>query len=127
MPEKIKLLVVDDEELICNYVEQRFKKKGFDVLFALSGEEALVIFEKERPDIVILDIMMQGINGIETFKRIKKICPNPKVIIVSALDNNEQIEYLKTLGVSSYLTKPILLKDLDNLVVKFADEINSKI
>jgi len=120
---KIKMLVVDDEELVCNYIEQRFKKKGLDVFFALSGEEALDVFEKEDPDIIILDIMMKGINGIETLKRIKGKKDMPYVIIVSAIDNKEQIEYLKTLGVSHYLTKPILLKDLDDRVMSFVDEI----
>ena len=50
MANKIKMLVVDDEELVCNYIEQRFKKKGLDVFFALSGEDALDVFEKEPPD-----------------------------------------------------------------------------
>jgi len=120
---KIKMLVVDDEELVCNYIEQRFKKKGLDVFFALSGEEALDVFEKEDPDIIILDIMMKGINGIETLKRIKEKKDIPYVIIVSAIDTKEQIEYLKTLGVSHYLTKPILLKELDERVMSFVDEI----
>ena len=62
MANKVKLLVVDDEEIICHYVEHRFKKKGLEVFFAFSGEDALVIFEKEKPDIVILDIMMKGID-----------------------------------------------------------------
>ncbi len=123
MHKKIKMLVVDDEEIVCNYIEQRFKKKGLNVFFALSGEEALDVFEREDPDIIILDIMMKGINGIETLKRIKEKRDVPYVIIVSAIDNKEQIEYLKTLGVSCYLTKPILLKELDSRVMSFVDEI----
>ncbi|MDP1853089.1 MAG: response regulator [Candidatus Omnitrophota bacterium] len=120
MADKIKLLVVDDEELVCHYIERRFRRKGFEVLFALSGEEALVAFEKEKPDILILDIMMKGIDGLETIKRIKERYDLPKTIIVSALDNQEKIEELKKIGVSDYLIKPILLRELDNLVMSFA-------
>lgn len=126
MANKIKLLVVDDEELICNYIEHRFKKKGLDVFFALSGEEALVIFEKQKPDIMILDIMMEGIDGIETLTRIKERYFLPKVIIVSAVESISKIEQLKTLGACNYLTKPILLKELDSLVMQFVDEIRQK-
>lgn len=125
MPRKVKLLVVDDEEIICNYIEHRFKRKGLEVFFALSGEEALVIFEKEKPDIIILDIMMKGIDGVETVKRIKEKYSLPKVIIVSALDSQEKIAQLKPLGVSDYLTKPILLKDLDRLVMDFAQKFKA--
>jgi CheY-like chemotaxis protein len=120
---KIKLLVVDDEELICNYIEHRFRKRGLEIFFALSGEEALVIFEKERPDIIILDIMMKGIDGIQTLKKIKEKYPLPKVIVVSAVTNPKQIEELKQLGISSYLTKPIILKELDNLVMNLVNEL----
>lgn len=120
---KVKLLVVDDEEVICHYVERRFKKRGLVVFFALSGEEALVIFEREKPDIIILDIMMKGIDGAETLKRIKEKHSLPKVIIVSALDNQEKIEELKALGISDYLSKPILLKELDRLVIDFTEKI----
>lgn len=123
MANKIKLLVVDDEELICNYIEHRFKKKGLDVFFALSGEEALVIFEREKPDIVIMDIMMDGIDGVETLERIKKKYPLPKVIIVSAIDNERKIDQMRQLGASDYLIKPILLKQLDNAVMHFVDQI----
>lgn len=123
--DKIKLLVVDDEELICNYIEHRFTKRGLEVFFALSGEEALIIFENKKPDVVILDIMMKGIDGVETLKRIKEKYILPKVIIVSAVNNQEKIRELKALGVSDYLTKPILLKELDTLVMNFAKEIKA--
>lgn len=125
MANKIKLLVVDDEEIICNYIEHRFKRKGLEVFFALSGEEALVIFEREKPGIIILDIMMKGIDGVETLKRLKEKYALPKVIIVSALDSQEKIAQLKALGVSDYLTKPILLKDLDRLVMDFAQKFKA--
>jgi DNA-binding response OmpR family regulator len=120
---KIKLLVVDDEELICNYIEHRFKKKGLDVFFALSGEEALVVFDKQKPDIMILDIMMNGIDGLETLTRIKEKYFLPKVIIVSAVESKFKLEQLKILGVCNYLTKPILLKELDSIVMQFVNEI----
>lgn len=123
MVKKIKLLVVDDEELICNYIERRFKRKGLDVLFALSGEEALVKFEKEKPDIIILDIMMKGIDGLEVVRRLKEKYKLPKIIIVSAVDSAAKIEELKKLGVLHYLSKPILLRELDDLVMSFCDEI----
>lgn len=115
----IKLLVVDDEEIICNYIKRRFSRKGLDVFFALSGEDALVKFEEQRPEIVIMDIMMSGIDGVETTRRIKEKYSFPKIIIVSAVDTKDKMSELKAFGVSDYLIKPIILKELDNLVMHY--------
>ena len=67
-----KLLVVDDENDICDFVKTFFKDRGFHVLTASNGEEALSIVKKDRPDMVLLDIKMKGMDGLAALKHIKR-------------------------------------------------------
>ena len=75
-----KLLVVDDEHDICDFVQNFFRERGYTVLTALSGEDALLIVKAEKPDLVLLDIKMKGMDGIAALKHIKDIDKNVKVV-----------------------------------------------
>lgn len=79
-----KILVVDDEENIRLLYEDEFTEMGHEVLLASSGEEALAIIGREKPDLVTLDIRMAGPDGIETLRRIKNLDRNLPVILSSA-------------------------------------------
>jgi two-component system nitrogen regulation response regulator NtrX len=77
------VLIVDDEEKIIESLEGILSDDGFEVLHAFNGYEALKKIETESPDIVLLDIWMPGMDGIETLKEIKKSYPNMPVIIIT--------------------------------------------
>jgi len=85
-----KILLVDDEESIHLLYREELEEEGYEVHSALSGEEALEKLKIVHPDLVILDINMPGMNGIDALRRIKEINPNLKVILSSAYQEFKQ-------------------------------------
>lgn len=111
--QKKKVLLVDDEENILNVLDRYLTEKGFEVKTAQNGEKALAVFNGTKPDIVLLDIMMPGLNGIETLKMMKKIDHACKVIIVSAIKDEKIYRECCTIGIVDYIGKPFNLTTLD--------------
>lgn len=108
-----RLLVVDDEVEICEFLKTYFEERQFDVLTATSGEAALAVIEKERPQVVLLDVHMPGMGGMRVLKTIKEKYPQVKVIMVTALETREKIEEAMRLGADNYITKPLSLEYLE--------------
>ena len=115
---KPKLLITDDELDISNFVKSFFEMRGFDVVTALNGDEAMVKLLKEKPDIVILDVMMRwDREGLEYLPQVKKALPSAKVLMVTGVDDKDTIEASKKLGADDYITKPLVLEYLENTVM----------
>jgi DNA-binding NtrC family response regulator len=107
-----KILVIDDEYNNTLIIEEDLIEKGFRVYSSDNGEDGIKVFQKEDPDLVLLDVMMPGIDGIETLKRIKNIDKSRPVIMVSAHATiNTAVEAMK-IGARDFLVKPILLEQL---------------
>ena len=105
------ILIVDDDPIIRRFVSANFQARQFDVLLAEDGESALKIMEQDQPDLVILDIMMPGIDGIEVCQRIRELSSVP-VMVVSARDElHTKLTALK-IGADDYMTKPFVLEEL---------------
>jgi len=113
-----KLLVVDDEQDVCDFVKKFFSERGYEVQAALSGEEALSIAKDDRPDLVLLDIKMKSMDGIAVLKHIKGIDRSIKVIMVSALEEQDKMDEACRLGACEYITKPLMLDSLEQIVEK---------
>lgn len=113
-----KLLVVDDESDICDFVTTFFQDRGFQVMTALNSDDALSAIKKDRPDLILLDIKMKGMDGIATLKHIKELDKNIKVIMVTALDDQERMREAYKLGACDYITKPLVLDYLEQAVLK---------
>ena len=119
MTKKPKLLVVDDERDICNFVKSFCEMRGFEVRTAVNGDEAMLMLQKERPDVVILDIMMRSEReGLEYLPRIKKDLPSAKVLMVTGVEDAGTVESAKKLGADDYITKPLVLEYLESTVLK---------
>lgn len=113
-----KLLVVDDEHDICDFVKTFFKDRGFQVSVALNGEEALSVIKKDRPDLVLLDIKMKGMDGLAALKHIKELDRSIKIIMVTALEDQDKVREAYKLGACDYITKPLILDYLEQAVLK---------
>jgi DNA-binding response OmpR family regulator len=108
-----KILLVDDEPNIVMALEYALKKKGYDVLIARDGEEALSLFSRIKPCLVILDIMMPKMDGFEVLENIKKDeSEESKVIFLSAKNKEEDIKKGLEAGADDYFTKPFSTKKL---------------
>jgi len=113
---KHKLLIVDDEHKICDLLAKHFTLKGFEVRTVYRGDEALPIAHQFQPDIVLLDLLMPGLDGMDTFKQLQQMGSPPRVLMVSAADQEETVKGALDLGVDFYICKPIDLTDLDQKV-----------
>ena len=101
-----RMLIVDDERDICELLKEFFEGKGFAVLSAFSGEEALGKLQESEADIVLLDILLPGLSGIEVLKRIKEQRPKVRVIMVTAIDQIDLRSQAQQYGAAGYITKP---------------------
>ncbi len=119
----IKMLVVDDEVEICDFLKSFFEERDYKVFMATNGEKAIKIAEHEKPSIVLLDIKMPGIDGIEVLKRIKESNPSIKVIMVTAIETHDKIEEALRLGADNYITKPLNLEYLEGDVKDKLDSL----
>ena len=101
-----KILLVEDEVSIRKFIKINLEREGFDVFEAGSGEEGLEIAEKEKPAIVLLDIMLPGIDGFEVCDRLRKTFPHLGIIMLTAkAEDYDKIMGLQS-GTDDYLTKP---------------------
>lgn len=107
MNEQLKVLVVDDDRRMVRTICDILRVKGHSAEPAYSGEEAMERVKIEAPDCVLMDLKMEGIDGIETLKLLKGMVPGLPVVLMSAYATEEQVEEAKRAGAYSLLTKPI--------------------
>jgi len=113
-----KILVVDDEHLIRWSLEQNLKKQGYDVVTAGNGEDALRIAREEQPDLVLLDIQLPGISGIEVLEKLKELEEEILVIMVTAHGGLDIAVNAMRLGAYDYVSKPFNLDELSIIIKK---------
>ena len=104
-----KLLVVDDERDVCDFVKNFFEERGYKVLTAPNGKEAVSMAEKETPDTILMDIRMPKMDGITALENIKKRKPKCRVIMVTCVDDLDKMGRASELGADGYITKPFVL------------------
>ena len=107
----VRILIVDDDRLVLTGLAKGLEDRGYAVIKAASGEEAVSLAENTRPELVLMDICLPGISGIEAAQRIMEKLDVP-VIFLSALDTEEAVRQAITMGTLSYLVKPITIKQL---------------
>ncbi len=108
MAEKKIVLLVEDDAMIVRMYQRKLEHDGFKLNLAFNGEEGLAAVKKERPDIILLDIMMPKMNGIDTLKALKADAQTkdiPVIILTNLGDRPEDVEKAKGLGAADYLVK----------------------
>src|SRR5450830_241988 len=116
------ILIVDDEESICQTLGGILTDEGYGVVTAGSGEEALRILEEEPPNLVVLDIWLPGMDGIEVLKTIKAAHPHLRVVMMSGHGTIETAVKATKLGAFDFIEKPLSLEKV-LLIVKHALDI----
>ncbi|MDD5475106.1 MAG: sigma-54 dependent transcriptional regulator [Syntrophales bacterium] len=107
---KKTILIVDDEESILNSLRGILQDEGYEVITAQSGEDCIALVEQELPDLVLLDIWLPGIDGIETLKHIKAKVPSMPVVIISGHGTVESAVKATKLGAFDFIEKPLSLE-----------------
>jgi DNA-binding NtrC family response regulator len=120
---EFRVLLVDDETEFLETLVKRLKKRKLDVTSAESGKEALTILLENPIDVVVLDVRMPDMDGLETLREIKKIRPSVEVIMLTGHANVEVAMQGMELGAFDYLMKPM---DIDELLYKLQDAYKRK-
>ncbi|WP_077612068.1 response regulator transcription factor [Clostridium sp. Marseille-P2415] len=125
---KKRIMIVDDSIVTRNEIEQLLTGTNFDVSCQCrSGEEALETFEREKPDIVTMDIIMPGIDGIEASKRLLEHYPEAGIIIISSLAYDKTLQMVQELGPSiPFVFKPIKKSYFIEALVKVSDTLSKQ-
>ncbi|HTX87040.1 MAG TPA: response regulator [Candidatus Nanoarchaeia archaeon] len=108
MPGQIKILLVDDDPMVVRMYQRKLTLDGFNLALAYNGEDGLAALKKDQPDIILLDIMMPKMNGIEMLKKVKadQATKNIPVVILTNLgDREEDIQKSRELGACDYWVK----------------------
>jgi DNA-binding response OmpR family regulator len=117
-----RVLIVDDEEELVTTIAERLQIRGIQAKTATDGETALKMIEADPPQVVVLDVMMPGIGGIEILRRMNALNTNIPVILLTGYGSTEQgMEGMK-LGAFDYLMKPC---DLNNLIGKIQEAVKN--
>ncbi len=121
--EKIKILLVDDEKEFVETLSERIRMRDHKSDVALDGEEALKLMDDDLPDVVVLDLKMPGIDGMEVLRRIRSAYPNVQVIMLTGHGSDKDEKEARKLGAFEYLQKPV---EIDTLMKKIKKAYKQK-
>ena len=110
--EDISVLIVDDEVALANTLAQRLQMRDLKVETAYDGAEALSKLKVDKPDVIVLDLRMPGMHGMEVLREIKKACPEIQVIVLTGHGSDKDEEEVKKLGGFDFLNKPADIETL---------------
>jgi DNA-binding response OmpR family regulator len=106
-----RVLVIDDDPNLCDVVARYLRRDGFDVSTATDGEQGLDDALSLLPDLVVLDLMLPGLEGVEVFRRLRAVAPIPVVMLTARGDEDDRVSGLE-LGADDYVTKPFSPREL---------------
>ena len=116
MDDTPKVLIVDDEEELVSALEERLRLRGFHARGVTTGADALAFLDREPCDVVLLDVKMPGLGGLEVIRRIKEARPNVEVILLTGHGSAVSVEEGMEAGAFEYLMKPVKIDDLADIL-----------
>ncbi|MEP6684542.1 MAG: response regulator [Parafilimonas sp.] len=123
----MKILVAEDDVIMLASITQQLKQEGFTVTTANNGREAMQLFEKDIPDLVITDIMMPFTSGLEFINVIRSYSTEIPIIVLSAVDEEDTVLEAFNLGADDFLTKPVKPGELSIRVKRLSKKSGKKI
>jgi len=114
----MKVLLVDDEEEFVKTLAERIEMREVKSKIALNGEEALKTMDEDLPDVMVLDLKMPGIDGLEVLRRAKKAYPGVQIIMLTGHGSEKDEKEARRLGVFEYLQKPVEFEKLMRTITK---------
>ena len=123
---KKKVLLVEDETVVRESVRDWLVEDGYDVDVAEDGEEALEKIKEEEFGVIVLDLKLPGIDGLQVFEEAKELKPETKGVIITAYPSKETLEKAKSLGLLDYLPKPFKAEDLEKIIGGALGELEEK-
>ena len=123
---KLTAMIVEDEKVTNELLSSTFKNFFSDVYSCFDGDEALKTYDRVSPDVVFVDIVMAGMDGIELSRRIREINPTQIIIVISASNDIEKISESIEVGVNSFIQKPIDTKKIIELLTSVTAMISKK-
>jgi len=123
---KRKILLVEDEMVVREALRDWLIEDGYDVDVAEDGEEALEKIKGEEFGVIVLDLKLPGIDGLQVFEEAKELKPETKGVIVTAYPSKETLEKAKRLGLLDYLPKPFKVEDLEKIISGALGELEEK-
>ncbi len=123
---KGKILIVEDEAIVRESIRDWLMDEGYEVQGVETGEEALALIAKEDFDVVVLDLRLQGIDGLQVFEQAKKLKPQTKGVMITAYPSVETRDKARRLGLLDYLPKPFRMEDLERVITEALQEIIEK-
>ncbi len=121
------ILVVDDEALTLRTISRALREEGFDVQVATSGEQGLEMFAQDHPSLVLLDVVLPGIDGVEVLRELKQQSPQTIAIMMSAYHQVERAVEAMKLGAYDFLVKPFHLADMVNTVRRATEMLTLRV
>ena len=112
-----KRLIVDDEVDVREFAKNFFKKRNIEVFTSSGGQDALNIIETQKPDLVLLDVRMEEMSGVEVLKELRKRNNSVKVVMVTGVEDEETVNEAYSLGIKGYVHKPLVLEELEKVVL----------
>jgi DNA-binding NtrC family response regulator len=126
MGDKIKIMLVDDEPIVGNRLGPWLEKQGYHVEIFLDGKQALERFEQSPFDIVVTDIRMAEVDGIQVLDRVMEMSPRTKVIVITGYALLETARETQVKGAFDFIAKPFHLGDLRQIVNRAIDALRSE-
>ena len=123
---KRKVLIVEDEAVVRESVRDWLTEDGYDVECVATGEEALERIKKEAFGVIVLDLRLPGIDGLQVYEHVKEVTPETKGVIITAYPSKETLEKAKRLGLLDYLPKPFKVEDLEKIISGALGELKGK-
>lgn len=114
------ILIIDDEPGAHEFIRPFLEDRGYCVLSALNGADAINIIKDSKPDLSFLDVKMQGMSGLDVLSKLKEDGIKAKIILMTGLEEGDEINSARALGILDVIKKPVHLPELSELIKKYA-------